>query len=147
MNEMEPEPFTFTVLDGLGFAAQQRRLQPLEAGTYAASDLGPVLELARLSTDGWLPAPTRATWLDLGEVAAFGAALRSGRSSWICPIRKTGFYRLGDAPPQDDAERNGFHLGAQRAAKAVGFARQLAAQLVGAFEEIEGNVYTIPKLR
>jgi anti-sigma regulatory factor (Ser/Thr protein kinase) len=141
MSEIEPQPFTFAVLDGLGFAAQRDRLQPVAAAAYAATDLGPVLELARLSVDGLLPAPTRAIWLDMGEAAAFAAALRRGRSSWTCPFNKTGFYRLDEAPPHDETERNGFHLEAQKAAKAVGFPRQLAAQLVGAFCEIEGNVY------
>jgi anti-sigma regulatory factor (Ser/Thr protein kinase) len=141
MSEIEPQPFTFVVLDGLGFAAQRGRLQPVAAAAYAATDLGPVLELARLSADGLLPAPTRATWLDIGEAAAFGVALRRGGSSWTCPFRKMGFYRLGEVPPQDETKRNGFHLEAQKAAKAVGFPRQLAAQLVGALCEIEGNVY------
>ena len=135
------QPFTFSVLDGLGFAAMHGKLQPPRAGSYTVTALGPVLELARISAGGLLPAPTRAAWLDLGETAAFGAALRSGRSSWTCPVSKTGFYRLGNERPEDETECNGFHLEAQKAARAVGFPRQLAAQLVGAFLEIEGNVY------
>jgi hypothetical protein len=141
MSETWPLPFTFTVLDGLGFAAQQGRLQSLRAAAFSAADLGPVLELARLSASGLLPPPTRASWLDLGDAAAFGRALRAGRSSWICPVSKTGFLKLGEALLEDETERNGFHLEAQKAAKAVGFPRQLAAQLIGAFDEIEGNVY------
>jgi anti-sigma regulatory factor (Ser/Thr protein kinase) len=43
--------------------------------------------------------------------------------------------------PEDETEENAFKLEAQRAAHAVGFPRKLAAQLVGAFEEILGNVY------
>lgn len=141
MNGSGQPPFTFTVVDGLGFAALTGKLRPLATGSYAAADLGPLLELARLSARGVLPAPTRAAWLDLGEMKALGAALRSGRSSWMCPISKAGFYRLGDERPEDEMECNGFHLEAQKAARAVGFSRQLAAQLVGAFLEIEGNVY------
>jgi hypothetical protein len=45
------------------------------------------------------------------------------------------------ARPEDEAEEIAFKLEAQRAAHAVGFPRKLAAQLVGAFEEIHGNVY------
>ena len=43
--------------------------------------------------------------------------------------------------PEDETEELTFKLAAQIAAHTVGFPRKLAAQLIGAFEEIQGNVY------
>ena len=91
MTAAEPRPFTFAELDGLGFAAAKRRLRPLPDRAYIAGDLGPVMELARLAASGLLPAPTRATWLALGDVEAFGAAFRNRRKLWTCPRRSLGF--------------------------------------------------------
>lgn len=141
MNEGGQQPFTFGALDGLGFAAMHGKLKSLPPDSFAATDLGPLLELARIAAEGLLPPPTRAAWLDLGYVEKFAAALRSGRSTWTCPVSRSGFHRLRDERPDDDTESNGFHLEAQKAAHGIGFPRQLAAQLVGAFLEIEGNVY------
>ena len=137
----DPSPFTFSALDDLAFAAVRGRLKPLREGAYVAQDLGPVLELARLATAGLLPVPTRANWLTLGETGAFGNALRNGRRSWTCYYRKLGFLRLRTSPPEDEAESIAFALEAQKAAAAVGFSSRLAAQLVGAFCEIQSNVY------
>ena len=141
MNAPEPAPFTFAALDGLGFAAVRDRLRPIPDGAYRFNELGPVLELARLSTSGLLPPPSRATWLTLGDAAGLGSALGEGRTIWTCRERHLGFLRMRAVRPEDETEENVFKLEAQRAAHAVGFPRKRAAQLVGAFEEIHGNVY------
>lgn len=137
---IDPQPLTFAVVDDLAFAASRGRLKP-PAGIYAAHDLGPVLELGRLSASGVLPPPTQADWLSLGDVAAFGDALKGGLTSWTCYYRKLGFLRLRAKPPADETEGIAFGLEAQKAAAAVGFPRKTAAQLVGAFFEIQSNVY------
>jgi anti-sigma regulatory factor (Ser/Thr protein kinase) len=141
MTIAEPAPFTFEALDGLSFAAARARLQPLPDGAYRFDALGPVLELARLSTSRLLQAPTRANWLALDDAAGFGGALRRGRMIWSSHDRRLGFLRMRSSRPDDETEENAFKLEAQLAAVAVGFPRKLAAQLVGAFEEIQGNVY------
>jgi anti-sigma regulatory factor (Ser/Thr protein kinase) len=137
----EPRPFTFAELDGLGFAAAKGRLQPLPDGAYVARDLGPVLELARLSASGLLPAPTRANWLALAEIEAFGTAWRERRKLWTCPQRGLGFLRLEPEPPEDETEGIAFSLEAQKAAAAAGLPGRLPAWLVGAFNEMQSNVY------
>lgn len=136
-----PEPFTFTVLDGLSFAAARQCLPPLRAGAYRFDGLGPVLELARLSTTGLLPPPTRANWLALEDAAGIADSLRCGRRTWTCRERKLGYLRMRAGEPDDDTEGNTFMLEVQRAASAAGFPPKLAAALAGAFEEIVGNVY------
>lgn len=141
MTAGEPTPFTFAVLDGLAFAAARQRLPELPGDAYAFDALGPVLELARLSATGLLPSPTRAAWLALGDAASLGAALRNGRRVWTCRDRGLGFLRLHATAPDDETEENAYKLEAQRAAVTVGFPPKLAAQLIGAFEEIHGNVY------
>ncbi|MGA9866937.1 MAG: hypothetical protein WBQ75_10930 [Acetobacteraceae bacterium] len=137
----EPAPFTFAALDGLAFAAERQCLPMLPAGSYRFDGLGPVLELARLSTTRLLPQPTRADWLALEDAGGIADALRRGRRTWTCRERKLGYLRMRAEESQDETEGNAFMLEAQIAADAVGFPRKLAAALAGAFEEIIGNVY------
>lgn len=141
MMDTEPQPFTFTALDGLGFAAARGRLQPLPDKAYVARDLGPVLELARLAVSDLLPAPTRANWLALADMEEFGAAWQERRSLWTSPRRKLGFLRLKPAPPEDETESIAFSLEAQKAAAAIGLPAKLAPRLVGALHEMQSNVY------
>jgi anti-sigma regulatory factor (Ser/Thr protein kinase) len=119
----------------------RNRLRTLPHGVYTARDLGPVLELARLSSAGLLPAPSKADWLALNGMEAIGDALRAGRTSWTCRVRNIGFLKLASSPPEDEAEEISFGLAAQKAAVANGFPRRLAAQLVGAFGEMRSNIY------
>ena len=141
MSILDRGPLTFAVLDDLAFAAARGRLPRVPDGAYRFDSLGPVFELGRLSVSGLLPPPTRANWLTLDDAASLGAALHQGRMTWVCRDRHLGFLRLRPSPPDDETEEIAFKLEAQRAAIAVGFPRRLAAQLVGAFEEIQGNVY------
>jgi hypothetical protein len=145
MNLPAPAPFTFAALDGLCFAAARQRLLPMPDHAYQLQALGPVLELARLSASGLLPPPSGASWLALDDVGALTQALGQGRTIWTCRQRHLGFLRMRPAQPEDGSdaqiEETGFKLEAQRAAHTVGFPRKLAAQLVGAFEEIQGNIY------
>ena len=141
MTEGGLAPLTFAALDDLAFAAARRRLPNLPCDACLFDALGPVLELARLSATGVLPPPTRAVWLALGEAAYLGTALHNGRRMWTCRKLGLGFLRLHATPPDDEMTENAYKLEAQRAAAAVGFPPKLAAQLIGAFEEMHGNVY------
>lgn len=134
-------PFTFASLDGLGFAAQKRRTYTPSSPTFLATELGPVLELARLSSSGLLPRPTHASWLMLGEVEVLAAAIRSGRRQWTCYSQNIGYIRFDSEPPQEDGPVTAFLLEAQKAAVAAGFSRRVAAMLVGGFAEMQSNVY------
>lgn len=141
MTAGELRPFTFAALDGLGFAAAKGRLRPLPDAAYVAGDLGPVMELARLAALGVLPAPTSANWLALSEMEAFGAAWRERRKLWTCPRRGLGFLRFAPEPPEDETEGIAFSLEAQKAAATAGLPGRLPAWLVGAFNEMQSNVY------
>jgi hypothetical protein len=141
MKKFQSNLFSFSTLDKLSFAAKRGRLLPIPDKFYQISQLGPVLDLARLSTSGLLPSPSRANWLDLDVLSAFGAALSQGRRSWTSPEGLIGFLRLSPMKPDDETEEIAFKLHAQQAASTVGFSPRVAAQLIGAFEEIQGNVY------
>ncbi len=138
-----PQSLTFAALDGLAFAAERSRLNEREKrpALFAAA-LGPLLEWTRLSDDGLLPFPENAPWLSLDEAAPLIAAIRSSRRQWICPAtRAAGVSRTPPVWPGDDTQWVGFGLAAQKAATAAGFHRQIAAQLVGAIEEMVSNIY------
>jgi hypothetical protein len=138
-----PQPFTFSALDCLAFAAERGRLpqQPTDLA-LCADALGPLLELTQLSRNGLLPPPHKAAWLSLGETASLEAALRSGKVLWICPTtRATGFYRAPPTWNDENTQWTGFGLAAQKAAIAAGFHSQIAAQFIGALGEMISNIY------
>jgi len=94
--------------------------------------------LARLSADGLLPAPTTRDLAGYRRSCGFSElALRRGGSSWNLSLQGQMGSSTGWVSFRHKMRRNanGFHLEAQKAAKAVGFPRQLAAQLVGALCE------------
>jgi hypothetical protein len=135
--------FTFAALDDIAFAAERGRLGTgvLADGAYAADDLGPVLELAQLAATGLLPTPSRAAWLTFGELGELWRELSTGRLSWTCRSGHMGYWRLKPTMPDDPAEGASFRIEAHKAALAVGIPPGVAAQLVGAFGEMQGNVY------
>ncbi len=137
----QPAPFTFAALDDLAFAAGRDCLPQLLAGAYRFDCLGPVLELARLSTTGLLPPPTQAAWLALEDAVGIADGLRRGSRTWTCRKQHLGYLRMQADKPQDETEGNTFMLEARLAAGAAGFSSKLAAALAGAFEEIIDNVY------
>jgi anti-sigma regulatory factor (Ser/Thr protein kinase) len=140
---MPEMPFTFAILDDVAFAAERGRLtkDALEAGAYVLNDLGPGLEMAQLAAVRLLPPPSRAPWLSLGDFMPLWAALRDGRTIWRCPVSHMGFQRLQSSRPEDPAAGAPFKVEAHKAALAVGLPSAVAAQLVGALEEMQGNVY------
>jgi hypothetical protein len=89
-----------------------------------------------------LPPAHKTAWLSLEPLAAFEAALRSGRNQWICPAsRGIGFHRTSAAWTGEDAQWTGFGLAAQTAAAAAGFHPRTARQFVGALGEMTSNIY------
>lgn len=137
------EALSFAALDGIAFAAAKQRLHALLTGrAYTANALGPFLEFLQLSARGLLPRVEEASWLTLGAMADFGAALRSGRKQWLCPdTRRAGFFRTGAQWTEDDTPWVGFALSAQKAAAAAGFHRRTAAQFAAALGEMVSNVH------
>ena len=136
-----PQTLTFSELDGLGFAAERGRFDP-SATSYIAADLGPVFELGLLAKSKTLPWPGNSTWLAMNGIQPLMTAL-SGRShQWVCPAsRAAGVYRTYATPQEDDLHWVKFGVALQFVAVSSGFARNVAAQLVGAIGEMQSNIY------
>jgi len=137
------KPLTFAALDGLAFAAERGRLdgRPADAA-LTAHGLGPLLEFIQLGVGGLFPRADMTAWLSLGALSAFEAAMRSGRSQWICPARAAiGFRRMSSSWTGGDAQWTGFGLAAQKAAIAAGFHPRIARQFLGALGEMASNIY------
>ena len=140
---MPEERLTFVALDGIAFAAARGRLNEiLSSRLFAASALGPFLELRQLGILRRAAATQPLELAGLGSVSAFDAALRAGRTSWICPIsRAAGFFRTPRQWQEDSTEWVGFGLAAQKAATTVGFPTRIAARFVAALGELVSNIH------
>lgn len=136
-------PLSFSDVDGLGFAARRGRLPHYEAVLdLTAHDLGPFMEYLLLAAAGIVPRPGEARWLSLGELTDLYRSLRARHARWLCPrTRQMGVFRTEAHVPEDDSPWVGFCLAAQKAAVAVGFPKQTAAQLVAALGELQSNIY------
>lgn len=142
MNTVRTNPLSFTVLDGLAFAAARGLLQGGIPPTTTASDLGPLLELWQLAAGGIIPCPDEGSWLALDGVASLYRELASGRPHWTCPAtRSQGYFRTTARSRDDELGWVAFGVAAQRAATSVGFSRSTAQQLVGAIGELTDNIY------
>jgi hypothetical protein len=133
-------PLTFTAVDGLAFAAIKARLGHLQSKVFAATTLGPLVELFSLSDDGVLPSLDGASWIDLSTVFEFYAAYVQNDQFWLCPESKDhGFLRTNDS--EDPATTLRFCSAAEKAAVSAGFGKQVARQLVAALSEMLDNIY------
>lgn len=142
MTEVEVNDFNFAALDGLAFAAERGKLDGRPIPMLTAQEIGPVLELARLSECRLLPAPQGAPWLELNGFGPMVQALYGGRTNWICPTsRLIGFLRTAPTLAPGDVAWTAFGLAAQKAATEMGFPRSIAAQLTAALGELHSNVY------
>jgi hypothetical protein len=134
---------TFTEVDDLGFAAERGRLQgkPVTS-VFVPTEIGPLIELAKLSANGPLPPIKVNPWIALDAYSGFYNAIVSGRDQWFCPYgRMLGFIRTTWDQSEDDTKWIAFQLRAQRAAVAGGFARKTAAQVAAAIGELQSNIY------
>ena len=130
----------FATLDGLAFAAERGRLAGIEVERAVARDLGPLVEMSHLASAGLLPRPSDAPWLELDGVGDFRRALASGQTRWVCPFhRNVGFLRT--VAVRDEICWTNFGVAAQKAAATAGFAKGVAAQLVGAIGEMYSTIY------
>ena len=130
----------FATLDGLAFAAERGRLTGNEVERAVARDLGPLIEMSHLATAGLLPRPSNAPWLELDGMGNFRRALATGQTRWVCPFhRNAGFLRT--VAVRDEICWANFGVAAQKAAATAGFAKGVAAQLVGAIGEMYSNIY------
>jgi len=138
------EELSFTSIDGLAFAAARGRLSDIPRDTKMfVRDLGPFLEYLLLAKSGLLPLPSQAPWLSLNGTADLHAALSHRRHLWVCPkTRRTGLFRTFLTPTvSSESSFTEFCVAAQFAAVDAGFPRAIAAQLVGAIGEMEGNIH------
>lgn len=130
----------FATLDGLAFAAERGRLDGKQVAHAVMRDLGPLVEMSHLAAAGLLPRPGDAHWLELDGLGDLRNALAQGQMRWVCPFhRNVGFLRTAGA--RDEMSWTTFGVAAQQAAVAAGFAKRIAAQLVGAIGEMYSNIY------
>src|SRR6266850_7243970 len=143
MSPGNAERLTFAVVDDLAFAAERDRLQGKSAtSVFMPAEIGPLIELAKLSANGPLPPINANPWIALDAYGAFYNAIIAGRDQWLCPNgRSLGFIRTIWDPWVDDTKWTAFLVQAQRAAVTSGFPKKIAAQLMGAIGELQGNIY------
>jgi hypothetical protein len=143
MSDGNAKRLTFAEVDDLAFAAERGRLQGKAAtSVFVPAELGPLIELAKLSANGPLPPVKDNPWIALDAYSAFYNAMISGRNQWFCPNgHRLGFIRTTWDPCGDDTQWTAFLLQAQRAAVAGGFPGKIASQLVGAIGELQSNIY------
>jgi hypothetical protein len=140
LNAEELLPLTFTALDGLAFAAMRARLGQGPAKRLAATSLGPLLELLRLSGDGSLPRVDCMPWIDLSPLTDFYGAYRRQDQLWISSAtRRLGLLRTTERPDEDSILR--FCSAAQRAATSARFGKLISRQIAAAVHEMLDNIY------
>ena len=132
----------FNTVDDLAFAAERGRLSGQSIPEMVARDIGPVIELLLLSEFGKMPSPFSTDWLSLAGLMSLGVALERGRGRWVCPrSRLCGVLQTWGLDVEDSTIWMSFGLAAQKAARAVGFPRRIAASLAAAIDELHSNIY------
>ena len=135
--------FDFAALDDLAFAAERGRLNEDAIPALNAQEIGPVLELIRLSSQSrLLPTPQTASWLVLDGLTPMMQALDNGKELWVCPrTHLVGFLRTSMSSLKDETIWTRFGLSAQQAATRARFPKRIAAQLIAAIGELHSNIY------
>ena len=148
VSERGATPLTFTAVDGLAFAARKGMLGRMLPKTFVAEDIGPLLELTHLSSDGALPSVDAMLSASDAKTSGFRSALRENQRQWICPsTKRMGFFRTTDSV-SDTSISYQFGVAAQKAAIDSGFPRQVACQLVAAIVEmVVSDVVRPPRCR
>lgn len=142
MTESRAAMFDFARLDDVAFAAERGRLNGRNLPCHAARDLGPVIELVQLASNGTLPGPSQIGWLEPAGLDHFLRALAGHSESWVRPgTRDMGFLKTFASAPKDESAWTAFGLAAQQAATAAGFPKRIAAQLTAALGELHSNIY------
>lgn len=143
MTSVSVSPLTFSAVDDLAFAAQQGRLRgkPVKK-VFTPGRIGPLVELAHLSGNDYLPHLESNPWISLATYQTFYSAFTSGHDQWICPrSKRLGFIRTNWDPSGDTPEWDAFRYLMQRAAAAAGFSGRIPAKLIGAIGELESNLH------
>jgi hypothetical protein len=138
------KPLTFSVVDGLGFAAATRTLQAAyQTAPYSPESLGPLLELLYMAAGGHLPPPAGGAWVAQNGAAPMIDALQDGRESWVdADDNRTGFIRAVRAEPNGDVLFTKFLMGARKAASEIALLPGTApGQLIAAMAELQDNIH------
>jgi hypothetical protein len=141
--ELLLKPLSFHEVDDLGFAGLGVQLASTNLSSgYAATTLGPLLELLHLAENQVLEDPIAGGWLSLNGAAPLVNAIRSQQDSWVCPsTRRLGVMRVVRQNSDRDEQRTSFLMDAKRAAREVsGLPGDSPGQLVGALGELESNI-------
>lgn len=136
-------PLSFKDVDALGFAAGSDLDVTLLPGPYAATSLGPLLELLHLEDAGRLPRRQQGGWLANAGATPLVAALYQEREWWLSPeTRRMGFIRSRRNSVDGDARFDSFLIDAQTAARNIArLPGSTPGMLVAAMAEMESNIH------
>lgn len=134
---------TFEVVDDLVGAHTRGRLEGAPQAQYAATEIGPLIELMMEATDGRTGPLLRSSWLDSVTQMDFRAALASNQNIWLDSTRRRGFMRTTFDPrvDADELQRNRFLIAARSAAEMAGLVTPVAQSLAAALREMESNIH------
>lgn len=131
---MPSESLTYSALDDLGFAVERHRLSIADLPNFRPDELGPLLELTSLRTQGLLPEIPLSGGSEYNDLLAAA----SGNEPYWCPYRSCcGFTKV-----RQNAEHDIVKLGieAQKAASSKGIPKSVAAQLASMVGELSSNI-------
>lgn len=141
---MNRSELTFDVVDDLAEALSRGNLASLSRRqSFVPTRLGPVMELALLSSAGRIGPLLSSAWLDqLGQVD-LRRNLAGPDNRWFDNARDTGFQRTTYNPMDEasDPVRTGFLVAASLAAQRAGFSLEVAQTLAAAVREMETNIH------
>lgn len=136
------QELAFRDVDDLALAAQMDRLPLAPSPGFVTTRIGPYMEMLSVAKNYPDRATSIASYVAPGNLSDLRDALRTKRTSWICPKTKSvGFMRCGNALDTSDRARTEFLANAEGAAVTAGFARGLAQQFIAGIMEMEDNVY------
>jgi hypothetical protein len=143
MRIAQGNPLTFSVVDGLGFAAANGRLSAAsQTAPYLPETLGPLLELLCLFEKGQLLSNSTTAWMARNGASSMIDSLRKGDCSWIDSAEhRTGFIRAIRDGENGEVLFTKFLMEAQRAAAQKALLPGTSAkQLIAAMQEMHDNI-------
>jgi anti-sigma regulatory factor (Ser/Thr protein kinase) len=136
-------PLTFEAVDDLVGAHVRGRLTSTPQVSYAATEIGPLIELMMEANNGRSGPLLRTAWLDPVTQVDLRTALTTAQNVWLDGARRRGFMRTTFDPRNDadDVQRNRFLIAARSAAETSGLVKPIAQSLSAALREMESNIH------
>ena len=140
---LHPSHLTFDVVDDLVGAHARGKLAGAPQARFAATEIGPLIELMMEASNGRTGPLLRTPWLDSVTQTDLRSTLASTQNIWLDGSRRRGFMRTTFDPRHeaDDVQRNRFLIAARAAAEAAGLSKPVAQSLAAALREMESNIH------